>query len=190
MYILFLIYTPKDNFCLLLYIAIFYISLVLTLWLRYGDGFYSRLFDSHIGPFSIILAIWLIVFYIAGIYDFKNLKNDLEFDKKFWYSLIFNAGLSIAFFYLNTNVNVAPKTGVGVCDFIDGTVDIQAIEAAGHGSDKLAIHIKVDFIHDLCGIPEPSCNRQGAVGICVVVLAEGAEFLFPNILGGGRDDIE
>ncbi|MEK7462964.1 MAG: sugar transferase, partial [Patescibacteria group bacterium] len=103
-------------------IAIFYISLVLTLWLRYGDGFYSRLFDSHIGPFSIILAIWLVIFYIAGLYDFKNLKNDLEFDKKFWYSLIFNAGLSIAFFYLNTNVNVAPKTNLFIFLIIFGGI--------------------------------------------------------------------
>jgi len=103
-------------------IAIFYISLVLTLWLRYGIGFYGKLFDSHIGPFSIILSIWLVVFYIAGIYDFKNLKNDLEFDKKFWYSLIFNAGLSIAFFYLNTNVNVAPKTNLFIFLIIFGGV--------------------------------------------------------------------
>lgn len=103
-------------------IAIFYISLILTLWLRYGDGFYSRLFDSHIGPFSIILIIWLIVFYIAGLYDFKNLKNDLEFDKKFWYSLVFNAGLSVAFFYLNTDVNVAPKTNLFIFLIIFGGI--------------------------------------------------------------------
>ncbi len=103
-------------------IAIFYISLVLTLWLRYGTEFYSKLFDSHIGPFSIILAIWLAVFYIAGLYDFKNLKNDLEFDKKFWYSLIFNAGISVAFFYLNTDVNVAPKTNLFIFLIIFGGV--------------------------------------------------------------------
>jgi len=103
-------------------IAIFYISLFLTLWLRYGSRFYSNLFDSHIGPFSVILSIWLIVFYIAGLYDIKNLKNDLEFDKKFWYSLIFNAGLSIAFFYLNTDVTVAPKTNLFIFLIIFGGV--------------------------------------------------------------------
>ena len=103
-------------------IAVFYISLVLTLWLRYGSEFYNKLFDSHIGPFSMILAIWLIVFYIAGIYDFKNLKNDLEFDKKFWYSLVFNAGISVAFFYLNTSVNVAPKTNLFIFLIIFGGI--------------------------------------------------------------------
>jgi len=93
-------------------ITIFYISLVLTLWIRYGDKFYSALFDYHVSPFSIILIFWLIVFYITGIYDFRNLKNDLGFDKYFWSAMVVNAGIAIAFFYLNTSVNVAPKTNL------------------------------------------------------------------------------
>ncbi|MCL5017397.1 MAG: exopolysaccharide biosynthesis polyprenyl glycosylphosphotransferase [Patescibacteria group bacterium] len=93
-------------------IVIFYLSLILTLWLRYTSQFYGQLFDHHLVPFSLILIIWLIVFYIAGLYDPRSLKNDIEFTKKFWYSLFFNAIFSVSFFYLNTGVSVAPKTNL------------------------------------------------------------------------------
>jgi len=103
-------------------VVIFYLSLVLTLWLRYGAGFYGNLFDYHIGPFSIVLAIWIVVFYISGIYDLKNLKNDLEFEKKFWYALLFNAAISTIFFYLSTNINIAPKTNLFIFLIIFGGI--------------------------------------------------------------------
>jgi exopolysaccharide biosynthesis polyprenyl glycosylphosphotransferase len=101
-------------------IAIFYVSLILTLWLRYSSGFYAQLFNFHIVPFSLILTIWLFVFYIAGLYDLRSLKNNLEFTKKFWYSLSLNAAISIAFFYLNANMNVAPKTNLFIFLIIFG----------------------------------------------------------------------
>jgi len=101
-------------------IAVFYLSLVLTLWLRYSEKFYEQLFDYHLGPFTVILAIWLAVFYIAGLYDLRSLKNDLEFAKKFWYSLLFNAAISATFFYLNANVAVAPKTNLFIFFLIFG----------------------------------------------------------------------
>jgi exopolysaccharide biosynthesis polyprenyl glycosylphosphotransferase len=103
-------------------IIIFYFSLILTLWIRYGAGLYSNLFDHHIGPFSLILVIWILVFYIAGIYDLKNLKNDLEFEKKFWYALLFNAGISAVFFYLNTSISIAPKTNLFIFLIIFGGI--------------------------------------------------------------------
>jgi exopolysaccharide biosynthesis polyprenyl glycosylphosphotransferase len=93
-------------------ISIFYLSLLLTLWLRYGSGFYGKFIDSHIGPFTIVLAVWILIFYIAELYDFKSLKNDLDFDKKFWYSMLFNAISATIFFYLSLNINVAPKTNL------------------------------------------------------------------------------
>ncbi|MBU4348240.1 sugar transferase [Patescibacteria group bacterium] len=92
--------------------AIFYLSLLLTLWLRYGSEFYGQFTDSHVGPFTIVLAVWILIFYIAGLYDFKSLKSDLDFDKKFWYSMLFNATSATIFFYLSLNINVAPKTNL------------------------------------------------------------------------------
>lgn len=104
-------------------IAVFYISLILTLWLRYDARFYYQLFNYHLAPFSIILMIWLVVFYIAGLYDLRSFKNNMEFAKKFWYSLLFNAAIAMAFFYLNTNVAVAPKTNLFIFLVIFGMLD-------------------------------------------------------------------
>ena len=51
-----------------------YISLILALWIRYGNLFYFQLINYHLQPFTIIFFLWIIIFYIAGLYDLKSLK--------------------------------------------------------------------------------------------------------------------
>ncbi len=102
-------------------IVVLYAALIITLWIRYGDLFYSWLVDWHLKPFTIIFVIWLIVFYIADLYDLKRLKNDFEFGKTFWYAVIFNIGLAVLFFYLIPPFFViAPKTNLFIFAVIFG----------------------------------------------------------------------
>lgn len=81
-------------------VIILYASLIFTLWLRYGNLFYYYTTERHIQPFSILFIIWLMVFYIAGLYELKTLKNGFEFEKVFFYSLVINFIIGIIFFYL------------------------------------------------------------------------------------------
>lgn len=92
--------------------VVLYISLIITLWIRYGNLFYSELIERHLEPFTIIFVLWLIIFYIAGLYDLKSLKNSLEFGKIFWYAIVSNAGLAVTFFYLIPFFNITPKTNL------------------------------------------------------------------------------
>src|SRR3989338_7652526 len=80
-------------------VVFFYLALVITLFVRYGADF--RDFVSvHFWPFTLIFFLWLIIFYINGLYDLRSLKNDPDFAKKFTILLLVNGALAILLFYL------------------------------------------------------------------------------------------
>lgn len=88
-----------------------YAALFITLAVRYGSNFYSA-FGEHLAPFSIIFAIWLVVFYVSGLYDIRRLRNNLDFLKIICLTLFINAIIGIAFFYLIPVFGIRPKTNL------------------------------------------------------------------------------
>src|SRR3989338_1658036 len=83
----------------------------LMLFLRYGQ-LSNSVIEAHLGPFTVVFAIWLVTFYIGGLYDLPSLKNDLRFSKKF-VSLVAASGIvAIFFFYFIPAFGIAPKTNL------------------------------------------------------------------------------
>jgi len=99
-------------------VAMLYLALILTLYIRYGDLFYAQLIDYHLEPFTIIFAVWIVIFYIAGLYDLKTLKNGLEFETRFWYTLAFNSAVAVILFYIVPSFIITPKTNLVIFLFI------------------------------------------------------------------------
>ncbi len=101
-------------------VLIFYVALGLTLLVRYiiiGRDF-STLLNSiplHLIPFSIIFALWLIVFWAAGLYDLSKLKNEELFYKNLIITFGANAAIAISFFYFIPYFIITPKINL----FID-----------------------------------------------------------------------
>ncbi len=93
-------------------IAVLYLSLFLTLFIRYYPNFNYLIFKEHLLPFSFIYILWLVIFYINGIYDFKFIKNNIIFLKQLSQVIIASAFLSIIFFYLIPYFNITPKTNL------------------------------------------------------------------------------
>jgi lipopolysaccharide/colanic/teichoic acid biosynthesis glycosyltransferase len=88
----------------------FILSLWLSLFVRFGGIPSGALFYTHLKPFSILFAIWILVYFIAGLYEKHTLilKNKLP-------SVIFNAQVvnsifAIAFFYTIPTFGITPKT--------------------------------------------------------------------------------
>ena len=86
------------------------LSLWLSLAIRNGQFPVWTDFHDHLVPFGILFLIWVLVFFIAGLYDKYTtiLKDRLP-------GIIFNAqlvnsALAIAFFYLIPYFGIAPKT--------------------------------------------------------------------------------
>ncbi|MGC9611152.1 MAG: sugar transferase [Minisyncoccia bacterium] len=91
--------------------AILYLSLLITLFIRYGFGGYDSFWNEHLGPFSLVILIWVIVFQISGLYEIKNLKNDVGFFRILSAAMGVNILIAIALFYLFP-FGIAPKTNL------------------------------------------------------------------------------
>jgi len=89
-----------------------YAALFITLLIRYGGSFYGEFWDAHAVPFTIIFILWIIVFYIAGLYDLRRLRNNLDFLKTLFLCLGVNAALAVLLFYLIPVFGIAPKTNL------------------------------------------------------------------------------
>ncbi len=99
-----------------------YASLLLTLWIRYENRFYSEFFINHAEPFTIVFGLWIIVFYIAGLYDLRSLKNDFEFEKRFWYTTVLNIILTALFFYALPDLKITPRANLGIFFLVFGGI--------------------------------------------------------------------
>lgn len=101
-------------------ITIFFAALGLTLVIRYTliDHDYIVFKNSislHLIPFSIIFALWLTVFWAAGLYDLSKLKNEELFYKNLFITFGINAAIAVSFFYFIPYFIITPKTNL----FID-----------------------------------------------------------------------
>lgn len=83
---------------LLVDIGLLYASLALTIWIRYGE-LQPDLWQRHLVPFSFIFLIWIIVFFINGLYEIRKVRNDFKFYGKLIQNQIVNALLAVLFFY-------------------------------------------------------------------------------------------
>lgn len=92
-------------------ILILYFSLFLALKLRFLDKFNVSIWQKHLLPFTIIYIVWLVVFYIFGLYDLSLVKNTADFFKSLIKSLIISGLLAVLLFYLIPFwLGITPKT--------------------------------------------------------------------------------
>ena len=93
-------------------IAVLYVSLWLMLFIRYGAKFDINTWEQHFKPFTLIYVIWLIVFFIAGLYDISLARNNINFYSTLLRGLTINIGIAITFFYFLPFFGITPKTNL------------------------------------------------------------------------------
>ncbi len=91
---------------------IFFVSLYAVLLIRYRTIPSGELLQNHLVPFSILFAVWILVFFIAGLYENRTiiLKNRLP--GIILRTQIINTVLAIAFFYFIPYFGITPKTNL------------------------------------------------------------------------------
>lgn len=92
--------------------AVLYLSLWLTLLIRYQTGFNANIWQRHFWPFTIVYALWLLVFFIAGFYELTIARNDLKFFSTLFTGLLINFALATGFFYFIPSFGITPKTNL------------------------------------------------------------------------------
>ena len=98
-------------------ICFFIVALWLTLTIRYLSVPDWALFSQHLGPFLVISTVWLLVFYVAGLYD-----KHTVFLKSLLFSRILNTqvvNILIAFgLFLVLPFGITPKTNLAIYLFV------------------------------------------------------------------------
>lgn len=88
---------------------IFYAALFAMLMARYGAPLAAEFVNIHLVPFTVLLPLWIIIFYIGGLYDVRALKNNLGFLNRCGASLGAAALLAVLLFYFVRFFGIAPK---------------------------------------------------------------------------------
>ena len=103
---------PKREYVLLLLgdAMVFTIALWMTLVLRYLEIPSWELFFKHLGPFSILFALWLVIFFLAGLYGKHTRIFRSQLSANILSTQIINMTLAAVFFFLVPTFGLAPKT--------------------------------------------------------------------------------
>lgn len=89
----------------------FIVALWLTLLVRYVSIPSWELFNAHLGPFLILSAAWLFIFYIAGLYDKHTVFLKAFLVRRILNTQIVNGVVAISLFFI-IPFGIAPKTNL------------------------------------------------------------------------------
>jgi exopolysaccharide biosynthesis polyprenyl glycosylphosphotransferase len=91
-------------------IFILVFSLWLVLLVRYFEIPSLETWINHIQPFAIIFIFWLLIFYIAGLYEKHTLILKKNLPNILLNTQVINSVIAIVFFYFIPYFNITPKT--------------------------------------------------------------------------------
>jgi exopolysaccharide biosynthesis polyprenyl glycosylphosphotransferase len=101
----------KEPLVLLLGDVLFFlVSLWITLLLRNFEAPTRELFFIHLKPFLILFGIWLLVYYIAGLYEKHTVILKSNVPNILATAQLTNSGLAVIFFYFIPYFGLTPKT--------------------------------------------------------------------------------
>jgi exopolysaccharide biosynthesis polyprenyl glycosylphosphotransferase len=88
----------------------FIVSLWLALLLRTLEIPSQELFLTHLIPFSLLFVVWIIVFYIAGLYEKHTVILKSRLPNILANTQLANSALAVVFFYFIPFFGITPKT--------------------------------------------------------------------------------
>ncbi len=90
----------------------FYAALWLALLLRYGEVPTAERWELHFLPFSILFVLWVVVFFIAGLYEKHTLYLKGKLVGVVLRSQIVNSLVGFVFFYLIQDFGITPRANL------------------------------------------------------------------------------
>lgn len=90
-------------------ILIFLFALWLMLIVRYGSALDSQIFYSHLAPFSLLIIVWIAVFFVAGLYEKHTLILQGRLPNIVVNAALTNSFIAVIFFYFIPYFGIAPK---------------------------------------------------------------------------------
>lgn len=94
-------------------VVIYYCALILMLFIRYGEiDIKGEVFYIHVIPFTVALLVWLLTFYIGGLYERIILKNGPVLQGRLFSLVGIGAVILIALFYFVDSFEITPKVNL------------------------------------------------------------------------------
>lgn len=90
-------------------LLVFQIALIVTLAIRHG-GWSTLRWQQNAWPFFVLSLIWILVFYIAGLYDLAIHRDSLKLFRVYLEGMIANLAIALGFFYLLPIFGIEPRT--------------------------------------------------------------------------------
>lgn len=114
----------KMFFIFVVDLTIAFSALFLMVFLRYGKNNFETQLNAHIVPFSIIILLFILVFYIFNLYSIRFNKNTTELTNSFIKSLVIALSITVLIFYIFGDFfKLTPKTNLVLFTGIFGVVD-------------------------------------------------------------------
>lgn len=88
----------------------FAVSLWLALLIRNLELPSRELFSLHVAPFSLLFVAWIVVFYIAGLYEKHTLILKSRLPSILASTQLVNSTIAVVFFYFIPFFGITPKT--------------------------------------------------------------------------------
>lgn len=96
----------------------FLVSLWLALFLRNLEIPSRELFSVHLLPFSLLFIAWILVFYIAGLYEKHTVILKSKLPSVLANTQLVNSALAVVFFYFVPLFGITPKTVLFIYLFV------------------------------------------------------------------------
>lgn len=93
-------------------ILVLYVSLYLMLFIRFLQFQVSESFNSHLLPFSILFFVWIVVFFIAGLYEKHTSFLHRSLPSILLKTQVTNSIIAVLFFYFIPYFGITPKTNL------------------------------------------------------------------------------
>ncbi len=99
-------------------IFFFVLSLWLALYFRFGEAPTILRFNTHFSPFSLLFVVWLLVYFISGLYEKHTLILKSKLPTVIFNAQVVNSIFAIIFFYTIPVFGITPKTILFIYLFI------------------------------------------------------------------------
>lgn len=90
-------------------VVLLYIALWISISVRYPGGLNAQQLQIHITSFSILYAVWMLVFYIHSLFDVRVFRRYTSVFINLVSAMVINLLLSIVYFYFQPSFIITPR---------------------------------------------------------------------------------
>jgi len=93
-------------------LSLFYVSLIITLFIGFGQNLTPKIFSAHLAAFSPLFLVWICIFLFFELYELNIANLNTSFLARLSFGLLVCLMAGVIFFYLFPIFGLTPKTNL------------------------------------------------------------------------------